>query len=131
MGRSQGPDRVLAFGAVDIQDIKDVATGEADVGLGVAGPPSQHPRPIRRGVLDPVGDQAAKRVLAGLTATRIPTGAAGLHSGARQSSVAAEELEVTRAREGVVQGQHRDAAGGIAEGGIAHLPAGPTHSVCS
>jgi len=38
LGR-QGPDGMFAGGAVDVQDIKGMTTGEADVGLGVAGPP--------------------------------------------------------------------------------------------
>ena len=41
-----------------------MAGGQADVGLGVAGPPGQDPGPVGGGVLDPVGDQAAEGVLA-------------------------------------------------------------------
>ena len=48
-------DGVGAGGAVDVQDIKPVAGGQADVGLGVAGPPGQDPGPIGGGVLDAVG----------------------------------------------------------------------------
>ena len=69
----QGPDGLGAGGAVNVQDIEAVAGGQADVGLGVAGPPGQHAGPIRRCVLDPVGDQRAQGVLANLTAARIPT----------------------------------------------------------
>ena len=41
--------------------------------------------------------------------------------------VASDRLEVAAVGEGVVQGQDRDAAGGIAQGGVAQLPAGPAH----
>jgi hypothetical protein len=39
MGCGYGLDGVGADGAVDIQDVEAVAGGQADVGLGVAGPP--------------------------------------------------------------------------------------------
>jgi hypothetical protein len=77
MGGGQLLDGVGALWAVDVQDIEQVATGEADVGPGVAGPPGHHPGPIGRRLLDPVGDQAAQGVLADLAAARIPTRAAG------------------------------------------------------
>jgi hypothetical protein len=70
-------------------------------------------------------------MLANLAAARIPTRAARPHRGARQRLVAAHGLQVVAVGEGVVQGQHRDAAGGIAERGVAQLPAGPAHSPCS
>jgi hypothetical protein len=130
IGGGQFPDGVGAGGAVDIQHIKGMAGGEADVGVGVAGPPGQHPRPVGGGVLDPMGDQAAQGVLAGLAAARIPTRAAGRRPG-WQRSATGEGLEVAVVGEGVVQGQHRDAAGGIAERGVTQLPAGPAHGVCS
>ena len=57
-----------AGGAVDVQDVEAVAGGQADVGLGVAGPPGQDPGPVGGGVLDPVGDQRAEGVLGGLAA---------------------------------------------------------------
>jgi hypothetical protein len=34
--------------------------GQADVGLGVAGPPGQDPGAVTGGVFDPVGDEAAQ-----------------------------------------------------------------------
>ena len=48
-------DGLRAGGSVDVQDIEPVAGGQADVGLGVAGPPGQHPGPIGRRLLNPVG----------------------------------------------------------------------------
>ena len=122
---------VLAGGAVDVQDVEAVAGGQADVGLGVAGPPGQDPGPVGGGVLDPVGDQAAEGVLADLAAARIPTRAARPHCRARQLLVAGDGLEVAAVGEGVVQGQDRDAAGGIAKGGVAQLQAGAAHGVRS
>jgi hypothetical protein len=90
-----------------------MAGGQADVGLGVAGPPGQDPGPIGGGVLDPVGHQAAQGVLAGLAAARIPTRAAGpCH---HRLLGASDWLEVAAVGERVVQGQHRDVAGGIAK----------------
>ena len=53
----EGADGVGAGGAVDVQDVEGVAGGEADVGLGVAGPPGQDPGSVGGGVLDAVGDQ--------------------------------------------------------------------------
>jgi hypothetical protein len=124
MGGGQLADGSLAVGAVDVQDVEQAAGGQADVGLWVAGPPGQHARPVGGGVLNAVGRQAAKGVLSGLAAARIPTRAAGPH---RRRLVAGRRLEVAVVGEGVVQGQHRDAAGGIAEGGVAQLLAGPAH----
>jgi hypothetical protein len=46
MGGGEIADYLGAGGAVDVQDIEPVATGQADVGLGVAGPPGQDPGPI-------------------------------------------------------------------------------------
>jgi hypothetical protein len=91
--------------------------GQADVGLGMAGPPGQDPGPVAGGVLDPVGNEAAQGVLANLAAVRIPTRAVGpCH---RSLGVAGNRLEAAAVRERVVEGQDRDAAGGIAKGGIA------------
>jgi hypothetical protein len=103
-------------GAVDVQDIEAVAGGQADVGLGVAGPPGQDPGPVTGGVLDPVRDQAAQGVLANLGAGRVPTRAAGPW---RRRLVAADRLEAALVGEGVVQGQDGDTPGGIAKGGVA------------
>jgi hypothetical protein len=66
-------DGLGAGGAVDVQDVEAVAGGQADVGLGVAGPPGQDPGPVGGGVLYAVGDQAAQGVLGGLAAARVPT----------------------------------------------------------
>jgi hypothetical protein len=65
-----------AGGGVDVEDVEAVAGGQADVGLGVAGPPGQDPGPIGGGLLEPVGDEAAQGVFANLAAARIPTRAA-------------------------------------------------------
>jgi hypothetical protein len=46
LGR-QRPDRGRALGAVDVQDVEPVPGSQADVGQRVAGPPGQHPRPVR------------------------------------------------------------------------------------
>jgi hypothetical protein len=111
MGGAQLLDHVGAGGAVDVQHIKGVAGGQADVGLRVAGPPGQHAGPVAGGVVDPVGDQRAKGVLADLAAARIPTRTAGLH----RRLVATDRLKIAAVGEGIVQGQHRDATGGIAK----------------
>jgi hypothetical protein len=103
-------DRLGAGGAVDVQDIEQMPGGQADVGLGVAGPPGQDPGPITGGILDPVGDQRAEGVLANLAAARIPTRAAGpCH---RSLAIARNRLEVASVGKGIVQGQDGDAAGG-------------------
>jgi hypothetical protein len=122
MGGRQGPDGLGAGGAINVQDIEAMPGGQAGVGLGVAGPPGQDPGPVTGGVLDPVGDQAAQGVLANLAAARIPTRAADPchHS----LGVTRNRLEAAVVGEGVVQGQDGDAAGGIANGGVAQLPAG-------
>jgi hypothetical protein len=39
MGGGQLADGSLAGGAVDVQDVEQVAGGQADVGVGVAAPP--------------------------------------------------------------------------------------------
>jgi hypothetical protein len=109
MGGGQGPDAVGAFGAVDVQDVEGVAGGQADVGLGVAGPPGQHPGPVGGGVLDAVGDQAAQGVLGGLAAAGIPTRAACRRCRGDELLVASDGLEVAVVGEWVVQGQDRDA----------------------
>jgi hypothetical protein len=111
MGGGQLLDGVGAGGAVDIQDVEAVPGGQADVGLGVAGPPGQDPSPVTRGVLDPMRHKGAQGVLANLAAARIPTRAADpCH---RRMGIAGNRLEAAPVGEGVVQGQDRDAAGGI------------------
>ena len=127
----EGSDGLGAGGAVDVQDVEPVAGGQADVGLGLLGPPGQHPGPVGRRLLEPVGHQAAEGVLGDLAAARIPTRAARAHRGVRQLSVVGDGLDAAVVGEGVVQGQHRDAPGGIAEGGVAQQPAGPAHGVRS
>src|SRR5206468_6702230 len=87
-------DGVDAGGAVDIQDVEGVPGGQADVGLGVAGPPGQDPGPVGGGVLDAVGDEAAEGVLGGLAAAWIPTRAAGPRRGGHRWSAAGTGLEV-------------------------------------
>ena len=72
LGREH-PDGLLALGAVDVQDVELISGGEADVGLGVAGPPGQDPGSVGGGVSDAVGDHAAQGVLANLAAAGIPT----------------------------------------------------------
>ena len=57
MGGGQGADGLGALGAVAVQDVEQVAGGQADVGLGVAGPPGQDPGPVTSRVVDAVGDQ--------------------------------------------------------------------------
>jgi len=100
MGGGQGPDGVDAGRAVDVQDIKGMAGGQADVGLGVAGPPGQDPGPVGGGVPDAVRDQAAQGMLCGLPAAWIPTRAPGLDRRTRQRVVAGEGLEVAPVGEG-------------------------------
>jgi hypothetical protein len=104
MGGGQLSDGVGAGGAVDIQDIEAVAGDQADVGLGVAGPPGQDPGPVTGGVLDPVGDQAAQGMLANLAAARIPTRAPRARCGL---SVAGNRLESVSVGERMVEGQDR------------------------
>ncbi len=106
--------------------------GQADVGLGVAGPPGQHPGPIGGGVLDAVGDQASRggawrRWPQPGSRHEQPVPTAGLGS-CRSPATGWRPPAVG---EGVVQGQHRDAPGGIAEGGVAQLPTGAAHRVRS
>jgi hypothetical protein len=64
-------------------------------------------------------DEGTEGVLARLAAAWIPTRAAGPHRSARRLPVATDGLEVAVVGEGVLQGQHRDATGGITEGGVA------------
>jgi hypothetical protein len=73
MGGSEVSDGLFPFGAVDVQDVEATPGGQADVGLGMVGPPGQDPGPVAGGILDPVGDQAAQGVFADLAAARIPT----------------------------------------------------------
>jgi hypothetical protein len=75
-----------------------------------------------------VGDERAERVLANLAAVWIPTRTAGPH---HRLGVATDWLEVAVVGEGVVQGQDRDAAGGIAHGGVPQPPAGAAHRASS
>jgi hypothetical protein len=131
MGGGQPADGLLAGGAVDVQDVEAIPSGEADVGLGLLGPPGQDPGPVTAGVLDPVGDQAAQGVLANLAAARIPTRTAHRLCEAWQLWVVSEGAEVAVVGEGMVQGQDRDAAGGIAKGGIPQEQAGAAHWVRS
>jgi hypothetical protein len=115
----EGADHLGAGGAVNVQDIEAVAGGQADVGLGLLGPPGQHPGPIGGRLLEPMGHQAAQGMLADLAAARIPTRAARAHRRVRQSSVARDGLNAAVMGEGVVQRQHRDAPRGIGQSGIA------------
>jgi hypothetical protein len=127
----QGSDGLLALWPVDVQDVEAIPRGEADVGLRMEGPPSQHPGPVTGGVLDPMGYQGAEGVLANLAAARISTRAARPHRRARQLLVASEDLEVAAVGEGVVQGQDGDALGGIAKRGVPQHELGVTHWVRS
>jgi hypothetical protein len=111
----EGPHGGLAGGDVDVQDVEAVAGGQADVGLGVAGPPGQDPGSVTGGVLDAMGDQAAQGVLGRLAAARILARAAARHP---RLGVTSDWLEAATVGEGVVQGQDRDAAGGIAKRGV-------------
>jgi hypothetical protein len=131
IGGGQLTDGSLAGGTVDVQDVEQVAGGQADVGLGPLGPPGQDPGSVGGGVLDAVGHEAAQGVLGGLAAAWIPTRAARPHGRARQLVVAGEGLEVAVVGQGVVQGQDRDAAGGIAKRGVPHLRTPPAHGVGS
>ena len=130
LGR-QRPQGCLAFGAVDIQDVEAMSSGQADVGLGVAGPPGQHAGPVGGGVLDPMRYEGAEGMLAGLAAAWIPTRAARPHGRARQLVVAGEGLEVAAVGQGVVQRQHWDAAGGIAKRRVPQYVIGAAHGVRS
>src|SRR5829696_8591956 len=87
MDGGQPADGSLAFWSVDVQDVEQGAGGQADVGLGVAGPPGQDPGSVGGGVLDAMGYEAAQGVLANLAAARIPTRAARAHGGVPQLSV--------------------------------------------
>jgi hypothetical protein len=121
MGAGEGADGLGADGAVNVQDIEPKAGGQADVGLGLLGPPGQHPGPIGRGLLEPMGHQDAEGVLGDLAAARIPTRAARANRGVRQLSVVGDGLNAAVVGEGVVEGQDGDASGGIAESGVAQL----------
>ena len=121
-------DDLGAGGAVDVQDIEVMPGGQADVGLGVAGLPGQDPGPIRSCVLDPVGHEAAHGVLGDLAAARVLARAGGP---CRRSLGVIENGLEAAVGEGVVQGQDGDAAGGIADGGVAELPTGPAHRASS
>ena len=117
-------DGLGAGGAVDVQDVEAVAGGEADVGLGVAGPPGQDPGPVAGGVVDPVGDEGAEGVLAGLAAARIPTRAA---SSQRRQEVDRHRLAGgRRGGEGARRGS-TEMRGGIAKRRVPEQPAGAAH----
>jgi hypothetical protein len=103
MGGGELPDGLGAGGAVDVEDVEPVPGGQADVGLGVTGPPGQHAGSVGGGVGDAVGDQAAQGVLANLAAVRIPAGTAHRPNRRRQVS-AAGGLEVALVGEGIVEG---------------------------
>jgi hypothetical protein len=124
-------DGVVAGGPVDIQGIEQVAGGQADVGLGMLGPPGQHPGPVGGGIVQPVGDQAAQGVLAELTAGWVAARASRRHVGSDQLPVAGDGLDAGPVGEWVVQREDGDATGGIAEGGVPEQPAGPAHRVPS
>jgi hypothetical protein len=128
MGGRQLSDGLGAGGAVDVQDVEAMAGGQADVGLRVARPPGQDSSPVASGVLDPVGNETAQRVLGGLAAARIPTRAAGPH---HRVPVPTHWLEGAAVGERVVQRQHWDAAGGIAERRVPQQPAGAAHRASS
>jgi hypothetical protein len=100
----ESADGLGAGGAVDVQDVERVASGQADVGLGLLGPPGQHPGPVSRRLLDPVGHQNAEGVLGDLAAARIPTRAARAPRGGRELSVVGDGLHAVVVGEGVVQG---------------------------
>jgi hypothetical protein len=57
MGSRQFSNGLGAGGAVDVQDIEAMPGGQADVGLGVAGPPGQDPGAVGGGVSDPMRDE--------------------------------------------------------------------------
>jgi hypothetical protein len=69
-------ERPVADGGRRRQARQGMAGGEADVGLGVAGPPGQHPRSVTGGVLDAMRDEGAEGAFARLAA------AGGLSKGA-------------------------------------------------
>jgi hypothetical protein len=120
---AQGRDRL---GAVQVQDVEAVPAGQADVGQRVAGPPGQHPGPIRGGLGEAMGDEAAQGVLADLPAGPVPTGAAGPHLG-RDDPAVIQNAGAVEVGEWVVQRQDRDPPAGVAEGGIPQQRAGSGH----
>src|SRR5215813_4269098 len=63
---------------VDVEDeqARDRARRNANVGVGRVGPPPRDGDRIRRGVMDPVGREAANRVFAGVAPARPAAGAA-------------------------------------------------------
>jgi hypothetical protein len=95
----EGADDLGAGGTVDVQDIELVAGREADVGLGMLGPPGQHPGPIGCRLLEAVRNESAEGMLGGLAAARIPARAARPYRPGRQRS-AAGGLEVAPLGEG-------------------------------
>jgi hypothetical protein len=97
MGGGEFLDGLGPFGAVDVENVEAMPGGQADVGLGVAGPPGQDPGTGTGGVLDAVRDQAAQGVLGGLAAARIPTRAARTQ---RRRLVAGNRLEAAVVGEG-------------------------------
>jgi hypothetical protein len=93
----EGADGLGAAGAVDVQDVEAVPAGQADVGLGLLGPPGQHPGSIGRGLVQAVGHEVAQGVLGGLAAARIPTRTARPQ---RRLVVAVDRLEAAAVGEG-------------------------------
>ena len=123
----EGADGLGASGAVDVQDVEAVAGGQADVGLGVAGPPGQDAGPVAGGVGEAVGDQAAQGVLADLGAGSVATRAAAVGRRGAWGGAVGGGSDAVAVGEGVVQGQDRDAPGGVGEGGVAQPQPGAVH----
>jgi hypothetical protein len=73
------------------------------------------------------GDQATQGMLANVAAARIPTRAAGRRLGGHHWPAVGEGLEATAVRKRKVQGQDRNALGGIAKGGVAQQQPEATH----
>jgi hypothetical protein len=75
-------------------------------------------------------DEGAEGAFARLAAVGIPTRAAHPNRGVLLQPLVGERLTVAVVGEGAVQGRHPDAAGGIAERGVAQVQAGPAHRMC-
>src|SRR5829696_9383454 len=65
MGGGELSDGLLAGGAVDVQDVEAVSGGQADVGLGLLGPPGQHAGPVVVASLSPWGTRLPRGCLPG------------------------------------------------------------------
>jgi hypothetical protein len=115
---SEGAQGSHSIGAVQVQHVEAVAGGQADVGLGVAGPPGQHPRPIGRRLPHPMRDEGAEGMLADLPARPIPTRAAAPYLRGDNPTVA-RGAGASELGDRVMQRQHRNPAAGVAEGGVA------------